>query len=69
MLRCEEGNLPVVRQLLSQGGFDVNAANKSGHTALALAVKAGDQGVLQELLSQGAEIDRANNVNALITLF
>ena len=49
MLAAQDGDLPTVQALLSNGA-DVNAANEDGRTALMYAAKKGDPAIVQALL-------------------
>jgi len=64
MLRAEEGNLEEVLNILNNPRQqpDINAINKRGSTALAVAVKAGAYEVSKVLLSKGADPNIKNNV-------
>eukprot|EP01032_Pedospumella_encystans_P012559 gene12559-14523_t len=55
-LACKEENLEIVRVLLAVGGFDLNAQNKDGVTALNFAVNQNCESITKELLAR-PEID------------
>lgn len=63
MLRAEEGNyndvLNVVNTLKPS---EINAVNKRGYSALALAVKNGSYDIIELLISKGANVNIKNNV-------
>lgn len=44
-------------QELIKAGAEVNAADKSGHTALTVAAERGDLPIVQELLQAGADVN------------
>ena len=63
MLRAEEGNLDDVKKILTENPhYDINATNKNGSTALALATKSGYYGIVQTLIKAGADVNIKNNV-------
>jgi ankyrin repeat protein len=65
MLKSEEGDFDEVKKLLSDPkAFDVNAQNKNGYTALALATKGGFFEIVQSLINVGANVNVSNNVNS-----
>ncbi|MEO0787032.1 MAG: ankyrin repeat domain-containing protein [Bacteroidota bacterium] len=52
---AREGHLFMVRQML-ETGIDINITDDRGHTALSVAANEGHQGIVDYLLSRGAEI-------------
>ncbi len=63
MLKAEESNYEEVLEILNSGRLiDINAINKKGNTALALAVKTGSFDVIKLLISHGADVNIKNNV-------
>jgi ankyrin repeat protein len=69
MLKAEEGNLEEVRSILSsQSNLDINATNKHGYTALALATKGGFHNIVAALVLAGADVNQRNTV-LLFSLF
>ena len=66
MIKAEEGNFEEVKKILTEKKFtDVNALNKNGYSALALAVKNGYFGIAANLLVSGADVNLKNNVFSL----
>jgi ankyrin repeat protein len=63
MLRVEEGNLTEILNLLNNPVTKVNAQNKSGQTALSLAVRNGNFAVCCSLLAHGSNVNSRNKVN------
>lgn len=62
MLRTEEGDANEVLSVLNGiKQIDVNAMNKKGYTALALAVKNGFLDIATLLISRGANVNTRNN--------
>jgi hypothetical protein len=55
-----EGNDTTVRQLIATGA-PVNVSNARGETALMMAARNGDLGMLQALLSRGADVTARDN--------
>lgn len=63
MVHAEEGNIEEVQKILSQRkDINVNAVNKNGYTALALATKSGRYNVVGKLLVAGADPNICNHV-------
>ena len=63
MIKVEEGNSEEIKKILSEKKIsDVNAVNKNGYSALALAVKNGNFGITANLLISGADVNLKNNV-------
>jgi len=60
MVAAEQGDIGRIKQYLPKS--NVNQANESGYTALALAVKSGQTQAVRELLDQGADPNTRNNV-------
>lgn len=61
---CFEGNLAIVRELLTRGA-DINAAASDGPSApLRLALRKGHQDIIALLLQQGAQIPQGLSLNA-----
>lgn len=65
MMACEEGDIHRVRAILPSP--HLNSKNQvryrqHGYSALALAVKAGYQQIVKELIAFGADINSKNNV-------
>jgi len=60
MVAAEQGDISRIKQYLPKS--NVNQANESGYTALALAVKSGQTQAVRELLDQGADPNTRNNV-------
>ena len=54
---AEVGDLEALNKLLAADGADVNATNKSGYTALQLAVRKGQQDAAALLLEKGANVN------------
>ena len=54
---AEVGDLEALAKLLAAEGADVNATNKSGYTALHLAVRKGQKDALALLLEKGANVN------------
>ncbi|MBI1830033.1 MAG: ankyrin repeat domain-containing protein [Planctomycetes bacterium] len=57
------GKRSIVERLLAQKDLDVNAANKSGTTALHLAARDGDVAMIRRLLDRGAKVNALSNGN------
>ena len=63
MLRTEEGDYNEVLNILNGiKQLDVNAVNKKGYSALALAVKNGFVDIVELLITRGADVNTRNNV-------
>lgn len=63
MLRTEEGDYNEVLNILNGiKQLDVNAVNKKGYSALALAVKSGFVDIVELLITRGADVNTRNNV-------
>jgi ankyrin repeat protein len=58
------GNLKELRRLIEVQRADVNAANKTGATALMRASAAGHEAVVEYLLSAGADANKGDQVGA-----
>jgi ankyrin repeat protein len=66
MLRTEEGNIEEIHRILTEHpGFDINAQNRNGSTALALATKNGAYDIVSVLIQAGADVNLPNNVLCL----
>jgi FOG: Ankyrin repeat len=62
MRAAEAGNLLFVAHLLDMGA-DTSLIDPDGHTALHLAAIDGDDGVIEMLISAGAEVDALDSQN------
>jgi len=66
MLRAEESNYDEVLNILtSNRQIDINAINRKGYTALAIAVKTGSYDIVKLLISKGADVNMKNNVKQI----
>jgi len=62
MVKVEEGNIDAVREILEEDQSTINFQNKSGQTALGLAVRSGNIPIVGLLVSAGADINLVNKV-------
>ena len=63
MLKAEEGNFDEIQRILTEiPNIDVNAVNRNGYTALALATKNGHGAIVDVLLNAKANVNMKNNV-------
>ena len=62
LIRCTlaSGNLERVRELLDEGGHDVDVADAEGNTALAFACEGGRTHAARLLLERGADPNLCN---------
>jgi ankyrin repeat protein len=63
MLRVEEGNIQEITNQLKNPTTKINAQNKSGQSALALAVRNGNINVGSLLINTGADVNLKNKVH------
>lgn len=67
MISAAEGNVAEVQRILAQQKVtDVNAVNKNGYTALALAVRSGSYSIAGKLLVSGADPNIKNHVSTAV---
>lgn len=64
LLACEEGDIERVKRLAAFQ--DINAKNECGYSALALAVKAGNEELVDILLNLDADVNSTNNAGQSI---
>ncbi len=64
LLKVERNPPGELIDFLSKSGADMNAHDKNGHTALHIAVRRGDQALVERLLESGADINCRTFVNA-----
>lgn len=67
MKAAKKGDREKIIQLL-KAHADINARNKKGFTALALASRKGDLGIVQLLLRAGAEVNTADSESGITPL-
>ena len=71
MLHAVEGNPEALSLQLNQKGIDkqLEIQNAKGHTALALAVKAGQFECAELLVNKGADVNAVNKVRLTLYTF
>ena len=63
MFLVEEGDLRAVQEMLATQNVKIDAQNKSGQTALALATRNANYHISVALVDHGANVNTRNKVN------
>lgn len=65
---AKAGRLALVREMLSNG-YNINAKNKAGRTALMGAAYHGNKGIVRELVAEGVDINVADGQGMTALMF
>ena len=66
MIKCEEGDITGVNNILDQHMQLIHSKDKKGYTPLSLVVKRGNLEITKLLLEKGADVNIGNNVILII---